>query len=225
MSYLDKISSPISTRSRVNTDREKIKITIIGDSSVGKSSTVQRLVYNKFNEVTESTIGGAYTSFSKTYKNTKYKFEIWDTAGQERFKSLVPMYLKGSNVVLLVYDVTSNISFDNIVNYWLEYANDTVPDAVKILIGNKVDLAHNRKVNKVETYDFALKNNITYIETSAKNNTNISSLLDMILQASWKSCNKEQRETLSEVITLNPAWYEKVNLRPNCSEYQSCQSN
>jgi small GTP-binding protein len=118
----------------------EIKITVVGESGVGKSTLSQRIAYDKFKVDIESTIGAAFCTFRCSYENTNYVFKLWDTAGQERFDALVPMYLNGSHIVLMVFDITNYSSFEKIKDKWYKRVIDRVPNAHILLIGNKADL-------------------------------------------------------------------------------------
>lgn len=158
------------------------KVTIIGDSGVGKSSIVSRLADDSFSLHTSSTIGAAFRSFKRYKDNKLYVFKLWDTAGQERFKSLVPMYLRDSSITLLVFDVTCYETWENVKRHWVSMVDSQVPDSVKILIGNKIDLG-NRDVNKDDVLEFAKSYDINYIELSAKSGENLGSLDEALINS------------------------------------------
>jgi len=87
----------------------RFKIVVLGDVSVGKSSIISRFVDNKFKGDYEPSIGVDFASKSIKYKDRIIKLQIWDTAGQEKYKSLIPSYIRGSNIIFLIYDITSKI--------------------------------------------------------------------------------------------------------------------
>ncbi|EMD42925.1 small GTPase Rab5, putative [Entamoeba histolytica KU27] len=89
----------------------QFKIVLLGDSSVGKSSIVLRVCKDEYKEFQENTIGAAFLTKTLIVDGETIKFEIWDTAGQERYHSLTPMYYRGSNAALVVYDITSDVCF------------------------------------------------------------------------------------------------------------------
>ncbi|XP_022352954.1 ras-related protein Rab-5B-like isoform X2 [Enhydra lutris kenyoni] len=89
----------------------QFKLVLLGESAVGKSSLVLRFVKGQFNEYQESTIGVAFLTQSVCLEDTTVKFEIWDTAGQERYHSLAPMYYKGAQAAIVVYDITNQETF------------------------------------------------------------------------------------------------------------------
>ena len=89
----------------------QIKLVLLGESAVGKSSLVLRFVKGQFHEYQESTIGAAYLSQTVCLDDTTVKFEIWDTAGQERYESLAPMYYRGAQAAIVVFDITNQVGY------------------------------------------------------------------------------------------------------------------
>jgi small GTP-binding protein len=156
-------------------NREKPnKVVIIGDSSVGKTCFIDRFCDDKFGE-TEPTIGALH----KTKTTNDIHLDIWDTAGQERFKSMIPMYYKGSKAIIIAFDVTSNSSFDGAKKWLLEIESST-SNIIIVLIANKIDLESTRMVSKDVAKSFADQKNIIYFETSAKDNINVKEVFDYI---------------------------------------------
>ena len=107
------------------------KLILLGESSVGKSSIIDRLTRNKFSELSVATVGQFYTEKMLEIKNTKVKFEIWDTAGQEKFRSLISNYYNGCDGAILVYDITDRKSYDELVNYWYNEILNNCPNIGK----------------------------------------------------------------------------------------------
>ncbi len=146
-----------------------LKFVFIGDAGAGKTAINHKFITGKFDEFSNPTIGVIFSC--KQYKSKKYKnpikVQFWDTAGQERFRSIAPMYYRGSSAILLVYDITSRHSFDNIVKYWADLIEKE--NCFKIyLIGNKTDLEENRQVSLQEGLTFAQQHNFVFHEISAK---------------------------------------------------------
>lgn len=147
-----------------------LKFTIIGNSTVGKSSIMERLTHDQFNFDTEATIGASYGVKHFELGERRYRVEMWDTAGQERFRSLLPMYYRCVNGVILVCDVTNRDSMSQL-QYWLEEANKHCYDVPVIIMANKIDLVSSRRVTLEDLNDFVFqinnKNIIGVYETSA----------------------------------------------------------
>jgi len=183
-----------------------IKMVMIGDSAVGKTSIVSRLIYNRFTTETACTIASAFSTIEREYDGQKYKLQIWDTAGQERFRSLIPMYVKNSKIAVFVFDLTSRSSLDNIMQFWFNHVTEIEPKCVKILLGNKADLAWRREIPKSEIEKYANEHDMKYLEVSAKETLNIKELFDVILSSVRLNNNSGNFENLDkdpDTITLN----------------------
>lgn len=117
------------------------KSVIVGNSGVGKSSILIRFAENQFQQHYLATIGVDFRFKTINVENKLIKFQIWDTAGQERFRTITSAYYRGSQAILLVYDLTDKQSFNDIENFWLtEVDKYGEKDALLILVGNKSDL-------------------------------------------------------------------------------------
>ena len=155
---------------------QSYKVIILGESSVGKSSIIDRLTKNKFSEISISTVGQFYTEKILEIKNNKIKFEIWDTAGQEKFRSLISNYYNGCDGAILVYDITNRKSYDELVNYWYNEILKNCPNIIFGIAGNKFDLFEKEKVNEKEAKEFADKIGAIFYSTSAKEGIGIDTL-------------------------------------------------
>uniref|UniRef100_A0A8C4U1E2 Ras-related protein Rab-5C n=1 Tax=Falco tinnunculus TaxID=100819 RepID=A0A8C4U1E2_FALTI len=125
----------------------QFKLVLLGESAVGKSSLVLRFVKGQFHEYQESTIGAAFLTQTVCLDDTTVKFEIWDTAGQERYHSLAPMYYRGAQAAIVVYDITNTDTFVRAKNWVKELQRQASPNIVIALAGNKADLATKRAVD------------------------------------------------------------------------------
>ncbi len=152
---------------------EKIKLMVLGDSSVGKSSILSKYCKNEFMSKYITTIGIDFQIKYLNINNKRIKLQIWDTAGQERYRVVTKNYFNTSNGFVIIYDITSRESFNNI-NNWMEQIESIVGDRVKcIIFGNKNDLVSERKVQKEEGEELAKRYNCSFFETSAKEGNNI----------------------------------------------------
>ncbi|PAA85495.1 hypothetical protein BOX15_Mlig010303g2 [Macrostomum lignano] len=154
----------------------QFKLVLLGESAVGKSSLVLRFVKGQFHEYQESTIGAAFLTQTVVVDDVTVKFEIWDTAGQERYNSLAPMYYRGAQAAIVVYDITSADSFQR-AKSWIRELNEKAT-AVKVvaLAGNKVDLQQQRLVDLNEAQQFADDKGLVFMEASAKTAMNVNDL-------------------------------------------------
>lgn len=149
------------------------KFIIIGSSGVGKTAILKRLVEDTFSADSQSTIGVEFDSTVIEVDGQQVKLQIWDTAGQERFRSIAKAYFRNAVGVILVFDISERKTFDD-VNMWLNDVHSLCdPTAVVILIGNKSDLSDNRVVTLAEAENFAQHHQLTYLETSAAEGTNV----------------------------------------------------
>ncbi len=166
--------------------RNVIQLGTIGDSKVGKTNMSTVYVEEKFNTEYISTLGFSCLLKEEKIKigseEKKIKIKIWDTAGQERFKSISIQYVKNCLGILFVYSITDKESFQNLDN-WIKDVNDKkIYDNIPfVLIGNKCDLEQDRKVSKEEGEKFALKYNMKFFETSAKDNININEAFNALI--------------------------------------------
>ena len=152
---------------------ENIKIILIGDTYVGKTSFLNQFFSEGFNPNLTSTIGITERSKIMSYENKIYKIKIWDTAGQERFESLPKQYYERIEGVFLFYDITNEQSFDNIIKWLKDILEGGHKDLIVYLLGNKVDLVEERKVSYETGLNFAKSKNIKFMEISCKLDLNI----------------------------------------------------
>ena len=194
----------------------KLKLLIIGDSNVGKTSMLLNYTDNYFPESHLATIGVEYKV--KEIKTDKYNIalQIWDTAGQERFRSITKSFFRNTNGILFVYDITSRRSFQSVKD-WIKDSEMHDSGFEKILVGNKIDLEAKREVQTDELKEYGLKKKIDIIETSAKERINIDEafkkIVDLILG------NKDEKKILEDfgVKTNN-----EINLDKNVTKKDGC---
>jgi len=189
MSNTSRQSAESNTRSGVegtnqppsaNLKPVQVKLVLLGEAAVGKSSLVLRFVNNEFQENKEPTIGAAFLTQKCRLEDKVIKFEIWDTAGQERFHSLAPMYYRNAQAAVVVYDVTKAASLDKAKSWVKELQRQANPNIVIALAGNKIDLVQpieeseeesvesGRQVPTEEAKAYANESGLLFFETSAK---------------------------------------------------------
>ena len=151
-----------------------IKLLLIGDSSVGKTNFIFRFVDNRFQTVHLTTIGFDFKSKIVTLPNSKktLKLQIWDTAGQERYMSLNQNLFLKVHGVILMYDISNRESFDHLTK-WLDLIKDAINDIPIVLVGNKIDKEEERLVSYNEGEQLAKELNISFFESSGKENKNV----------------------------------------------------
>jgi len=167
------------------------KILLLGDSSVGKTCFLMRYSDNTFQEIHMSTIGLDYKLKNVQLDDGKIvKIQIWDTAGQDRFRSITKNYYKGAHGIILIYDVTSRKTYENIKN-WVTQIKEEVSEKVTIiLVGNKIDDEKNRKVTTEEGQNIAKECGLDFFETSAKSGVNIDSTFNELVKKTVEKYSK-----------------------------------
>ncbi|CAH0556758.1 unnamed protein product [Brassicogethes aeneus] len=145
-----------------------LKLLIIGESGVGKSSLLLRFTEDNFDPEQTLTIGVDFKTKRLSIDDNTVKLAIWDTAGQERFRSLTPSYYRDAQGAVLVFDVSSYSTFAKLEKWLLELDTySTKSNIVKMIVGNKIDV-DNREVSREEAMKFARRHQTLYIEASAK---------------------------------------------------------
>jgi len=159
-----------------------LKILIIGESFVGKSSLLLRFTDDTFANDMPATIGMDFKTTKLKIDENTIKLAIWDTAGSERFRSLTPNFYRGSHGAILVYDVTNRSSFDKLNNWLSELdAYSTKTDIVKMLVANKID-KEGRVVTRDEGLDWARKHHTLFIEASAKTKEGVECAFEELVE-------------------------------------------
>eukprot|EP01083_Nonionella_stella_P141298 435095_1 len=161
-------------------DIPKITIALIGNSGVGKSSILTRLMDHTFDEQRVETLGVDYREKEMTILDTRVKLRVLDTAGQERFRSISAWYYRVSHAFIVVFDITDKQSFLDLER-WLNQVNERASDVAKLfLVGTKIDLQQQRMVTFDEANTYAQSKNFRYCEVSAKSGRNINQLFTTV---------------------------------------------
>lgn len=154
------------------------KVVIMGDSSIGKTSIVQRFNQETFDYQMDTTIGASFLSKIMQTKSGPITLNVWDTAGQERYRSLIPTYARGANAAIICFDLTCQKSFDSLEK-WINDLHQFCSEEVPIyIVGNKCDLEP--VVNEEEAKTFAANRGVLYFRTSAKTGMNVMELFQAI---------------------------------------------
>ena len=164
-------------------DSEQIKIVIIGEANVGKSSILLRYISDSYQDSGNPTLGVAFLSKDLTIHGLSMKMNIWDTAGQERFGSLAKIYSRDANAIILVYDITSRATFEKMKAWYHNLKQEKFDEEVIFAIaGNKEDLCSSEEISHEEAVEFAESIEAIYKKTSAKTNVGIHELFQLIAQ-------------------------------------------
>ena len=172
-----------------------IKLLIVGDSNVGKTSLLLQYTDNYYPDQHTATIGFEYKIKTFQYKDYKIKLQIWDTAGQERFHSITNNFFHNADGILFVYDITSRQSFNG-VKVWIKEAEEIGNFYKRLLIGNKCDLSDKRNISIEELEKYCEEKNMDFFETSAKENIYLVEAFNKIVELILE--NKTDEEIIRE---------------------------
>ncbi|KAG8339878.1 ADP ribosylation factor family 50S ribosome binding GTPase putative Ras of Complex Roc domain [Trypanosoma vivax] len=198
----------------MSTKRQLLKIIILGDSGVGKTSLMHQYVNKKFDNRYKATIGADFMTKELEVDGKSVTLQIWDTAGQERFQSLGSAFYRGADACVLVFDITQQESFSH-VNSWLEEFRVQAGKCNCVLIGNKSDLADRRQVSSrsAELWCESLKSDeeggeqadsMQYFEASAKDNVGVEAAFVAVATAALaKKAAAEEDVALPQSVNLN----------------------
>ena len=155
-----------------------LKYIIIGDEEVGKSNLLSHYIDDRFTSEYQSTIGVEFRAKNVVIRNTTYRIQMWDTSGKENFRSITRAYYKNSVCALVVYDISSRDSFNNVSTWIEDCRNNSSEKIFMVLIGNKSDLADKRQVSTEEGRELAEKYEMKFYETSAKTGENVNDIFN-----------------------------------------------
>ncbi|KAK4720960.1 hypothetical protein R3W88_011193 [Solanum pinnatisectum] len=181
------------------------KVVLIGDSAVGKSQILARFARNEFSLDSKATIGVEFQTRTLVIQHKSVKAQIWDTAGQERYRAVTSAYYRGAVGAMLVYDITKRQTFDHIPRWLEELRAHADRNIVIILIGNKTDLKDQRAVPTEDAKEFAQKEGLFFLETSAMEATNVEDAFSTVLTEIFNIVNKKNLAADDNPPNGNPA--------------------
>lgn len=181
------------------------KIVVIGDSAVGKSNLLSRYARNEFNPNSKATIGVEFQTQVMEINGKEVKAQIWDTAGQERFRAVTSAYYRGAVGALVVYDISRRLTFDNVARWLEELKTHADNNVVKMLVGNKSDLEHIREVPVEDGKKLAESEGLSFIETSALDNTNVMPAFQIVVKEIYNNVSKKMlhSDSYKSELSLN----------------------
>uniref|UniRef100_A0AAQ4QKF0 Ras-related protein Rab-25 n=1 Tax=Gasterosteus aculeatus aculeatus TaxID=481459 RepID=A0AAQ4QKF0_GASAC len=179
-------------------------VVLIGESGVGKSNLLSRFTKNEFSHDSRTTIGVEFSTRTTQLSGFTIKAQIWDTAGLERYRAITSAYYRGAVGALLVYDITKHLTYESVERWLKELYDHADPHIVVMLVGNKSDLESERAVPNEEAKDFAEKNGLLFLETSALESTNVEAAFNDVLSEIHRKANSKEvvRGPIS-AVTLN----------------------
>ena len=178
-----------------NEEERDIKIILLGETGVGKTSIINRYINNEFNNEAPSTLGASFATKEVKMDKIKYLVNVWDTSGQEKYHSVTNLFINGSNIVILVYSVDSKISFEGL-EYWYNTIKEKLEGDKYILavIGSKGDLIDNEIIPEEKAKKFAEEKNAIFRIVSAKEDSEgINKLFNHLLDELIKNKKYEIR--------------------------------
>ena len=164
---------------------EQVKVVLLGESGVGKTSIIAQFTSGKFDPDCVTSLSAQFISKTIEFENLQkaIKFDIWDTAGQEKYRALAKIFYKDAKAIILVYDITDQRSFDEVKSYCYEMVKSNGDqDAIIAIVANKNDLYDTAQVSEQDGKEFARSIGAIFQSTSAKSDTGITTLFDNIGQ-------------------------------------------
>ena len=162
-------------------DANAVKLVLLGDSGVGKTSIVTQYVSGTAPDNVNPTIGAAFVTKGVNIDGQQLELLIWDTAGQEVYRGLAPMYYRSALIAIIVFDVTKAESFDS-VSYWIKELKTNVEESIVILVcGNKIDLEEKRVIEFQSANSMANENGALYAETSASSGAGVDRMFQVAI--------------------------------------------
>jgi Ras-related protein Rab-6A len=159
-----------------NAESPKYKLILLGDQGVGKSCILNRFLNDTFIEDYQATIGLDFQSKNVQIENQDIHLLLYDTAGQEKFRSLIPMYTRDANIILLVYDISNKDTFNHLPDWIRDLTNVNIKEVIFVIVANKIDLNAQRAVTLEEGQKFAEEHDFLFQEISAKTGVGFSEL-------------------------------------------------
>ncbi|CAN4114890.1 unnamed protein product [Withania somnifera] len=181
------------------------KVVLIGDSAVGKSQILARFARNEFSLDSKATIGVEFQTRTLVIQHKSVKAQIWDTAGQERYRAVTSAYYRGAVGALLVFDITKRQTFDHIPRWLEELRAHADKNIVIMLIGNKTDLEDQRAVPTQDAKEFAQKEGLFFLETSAMEGSHVEDAFLTVLNEIFNIVNKKSLAGGDDQANGNPA--------------------
>ena len=197
-------------------DEIGIKVTLIGESSVGKTSIINRYTRDAFTQELESTLGANYSQKKIERHGKKIRLDLWDTAGQEKYRAIGRHFYKDSYIVCLVYDITNKESFERIKTVWYpELKEHGEKTKILALVGNKIDKYLDEQVNEDDVKKYAEEINAINKRTSAMEGTNIEDLFNSLV-------DKYLKEIAGMIIEEEKIKIKKDDLKNDKQKKKGC---
>ena len=196
-----------SRRSTKDKDHDYfMKVVLVGNSAVGKSSLMLRFADNQFQSNYVNTIGVDFRFKIVTVDGARVKIQIWDTAGQEKFRTMTSTYYKSSDAVVVVYDMTEEKSYREIENYWVDEISQHVDNVIPVVLANKSDLKSRQQVDSAAARELVIAGSrVVFFEVSAKEDSNVWEAFEEMARRfiEKKKEKRKMRREMNEVSSSN----------------------
>lgn len=192
----------MATPTRPRNLRGDVKLCMLGEMNVGKTSLVTRLIEDCFDENYTTTLGATFLKKTIFHNRQVFRYNIWDTAGQERFRALTNKYYRDAHVVMIVYDITDPETYRK-VESWFQEVEIRQPDIIYVLAGNKCDLEDERKVPREAGELYADAKGALFFECSAKTSSNVHLIFEKICELLLEKRSEEYGATDDRITDLD----------------------
>ena len=183
------------------TDSLTVRVVLIGDSQVGKTSLIHRFVRSSFEKQQKGTIGAVFHTYEQQLNGRQVIMQIWDTAGQEKYRSLGPIYYRNAAAGIAVFDVTSKESLPNL-ELWINEFRKHTENPLVYVVGNKIDLTDSFEVTQEEIEKFAQDHNAKCFLTSAKTGEKVKEMFQSVF---------DDLVSAGKIVSENPSKPEEQN--------------
>ena len=199
------------------------KTIVIGDSGVGKSCLTVQAVHNKFEELYRATVGFEFMSFNIRINKVVIKLLIWDTCGQEVYKSLITGLYRNTSLAIIIYSVANKNSFQHVENWIKELKSNSSKNIKIILVGNKCDLANERKISYQEGENLKKKHKLDYfLEASAKTGNNAKNILVEAAKILYKGYSEIKTNEENNILSDSQSNSQKLDSEKSVKKKKKC---
>ena len=199
------------------------KTIVIGDSGVGKSCLTVQAVHNKFEELYRATVGFEFMSFNIRINKVVIKLQIWDTCGQEVYKSLITGLYRNTSLAIIIYSVANKNSFQHVENWIKELKSNSSKNIKIILVGNKCDLANERKISYQEGENLKKKHKLDYfLEASAKTGNNAKNILVEAAKILYKGYSEIKTNEENNILSDSQSNSQKLDSEKSVKKKKKC---
>lgn len=188
------------------------RVVTIGDSAVGKTSLINCLMGSDFNPNEQSTVGAMFILHVEEYEGKRMELQVWDTAGQEKFRSLGPIYYRNADVAVVVFDMTNSLTYENLDSWISSFIETAGTDSIIAIVGNKYDLADQRKVERSTVERWSLEKGYMFFETSAVTGHGIK---EMFAKISEELYNRKTKR-VAEAVPMKQAEIQREEKNCKC---------